>query len=90
MNWKINFSRDADYFLQKNHALSREDILALVTQTIKLFTGEDVNVNVKKLKGEWLGFYRIKKGRVRVIASFDFDNFSVFVERVDWRGNVYK
>ena len=90
MNWGINFSHDANDFLRKNHALSEVLVVELVRRTIKMFTGERVNVDVKKLKGEWRGFYRIRKGKVRVIASFDFDNFSVLIEKIDWRGDVYK
>ncbi len=90
MNWKISFSRDADDFLRKNHALSEAVVIELIRRTIKMFAGERINVDVKKLKGEWLGFYRIRKGKARIIASFDFDNFYVFVEKIDWRGDVYK
>ena len=90
MNWKIIFSRDANDFLQENRAFSEVAAVELVKRAIKMFTGERINVNIKKLKGEWTGFHRIKKGKIRVIVLFDFDNFSVFIERIDWRGNAYK
>ena len=46
-------------------------------------------IDIKKMKGEWKGFYRIRKGKWRIIAEFDFDNNSVFIENIDWRGNIY-
>ena len=41
------------------------------------------------MKGEWEGFYRIRKGKWRVIVEFDFNSSSVFIEDIDWRGNIY-
>lgn len=89
MNWDIAFSKQAEKFLEKN-TVSRKDIFELIRSALKKFKGEKVNIDVKKLKGEWEGFHRIRKGKARVIAEFRFDNFSVFVEVIDWRGEVYK
>lgn len=89
MTWSIKLSHQAEKFLGKNE-ISREYIFDLVQTALRRFQGESVNVNIKKLKGEWIGFHRIRKGKVRIIAEFDFDQSSVFVEVVDWRGGVYK
>lgn len=88
MNWRVDLSRDAEKFLRASR-LAIEDIRELIARAIRHFRGEDVNINVRKLKGEWTGFYRIRSGRIRIIAEFDFDRSAVFVERIDWRGNVY-
>ena len=29
--------------------------------------GEDVNINLKKLGGDWEGYYRLRKGKLRII-----------------------
>jgi len=52
--------------------------------------GEPVTVDVKKLKGDWQGFYRIRKGKLRIILKIDFDEHFIYVARVDHRGKVYK
>ena len=41
------------------------------------------------MKGQWQNFYRTRKGKWRLIALFDFDTNSVFIENIDWRGNIY-
>ena len=87
--WGISLSEKALKFLERNH-LQKEDVFALVGGTIKKFSGEDINVDIKKLKGEWFGFYRIRKGKLRIIAEFNFDNHHAFIEAVDWRGGAYK
>jgi len=87
MEWDISFSKQALSFIKKNHL--SEEVLTLVKLAIGNFQGERVSVDVRKMKGEWKGFYRIRKGKYRIVASFDFDKSSVFVEVVDWRGNIY-
>ena len=89
MSWKVETSRDAEKFLSKNE-LSINEVREVVVRALLFFQGEDINVNIKKLKGKWAGFYRIRSGRIRIIAEFDFENSVVFVEEIDWRGNAYK
>lgn len=90
MNWKIGFSKESVSFLHKNADLSKESVIELSLQAIRIFSGQRINIDIKKLKGEWNGFYRIRKGKIRIIASFDFENRFVFIERIDWRGGAYK
>ena len=89
MNWKFNLSKEADKFLVKNRT-SKGEIFEIVSKAIKKLQGEDINVDIKKLKGEWLGFYRCRVGNIRVIFEIDFDACSVFIERIDYRGGVYR
>jgi mRNA interferase RelE/StbE len=87
--WSVSFAIEADAFLRKNNE-TREMVLVLVRKALLKFQGSAANVDIKKLKGEWAGFYRIRKGELRIIVEFNFENRSVFVERVDWRGSVYR
>jgi mRNA interferase RelE/StbE len=89
MKWIVDFSDDSLKFLKKNKI--REDyIIEKVELTLKKLKGEDINVDIKKLKGRWEGFYRIRFGKLRIIAEFQFQDNRVYIERIDWRGNVYK
>ena len=88
MIWKVSFSKQAEKFIEKN-VISCKDIFDLIQNALKKFQGENVNIDIKKLRGDWDGFHRIRKGKIRVIARFDFDAFSVLVEVIDWRGKVY-
>ena len=88
MKWSIEYSRHADKFIE------REDIRVTVREQIKGFLkkmrGERVNIDVKKLKGKWKGYLRIRKGKLRVIFAVDFEDKALYVERVDFRGKAYK
>jgi mRNA-degrading endonuclease RelE of RelBE toxin-antitoxin system len=48
-----------------------------------------LNIDIKKLKGKWAGFHRIRIGKLRIIAEFNFDELSVFIERIDYRERIY-
>ena len=89
MNWRIYISKNAGKFLEKSQ-FTREEVDDLIRKAIHYFQGERINLDIKKLKGKWAGFYRIRRGRIRIIAEFNFDNSVVFIEEIDWRGNIYK
>jgi len=88
MKWAIEYSRDADHFIQA------EGIQGAVRNQIEGFLrkllGHSTNIDVKQLKGEWKGYFRIRKGKLRIILSIDSAGRSIYVERVDFRGNAYK
>lgn len=89
MNWHIDFSENSLKFLKKNN-LKEDFIIEKIKLTLRKFKGENININVKKLIGEWEGFYRIRSGQLRIIAEFQFEQNRVYIEEIDWRGNVYK
>ncbi len=88
MKWTVEYSADAVEFID------REDLSGQVSEQIALFLkkirGQTVNIDAKKLKGKWTGYFRIRKGRLRVPFSVQFDSRASYAERVDFRGQVYK
>lgn len=88
MKWDIELARHASTFISVNH-IPKEHIFDVVTDAIKNFQGEMVSIDIRKMRGKWEGFYRIRKGKWRIIAEFNFINNSVFIEDIDWRGNIY-
>jgi mRNA interferase RelE/StbE len=89
INWFIDFSKESLEFLKKNN-LEETLIIEKVKLALRKFRGENLNINIKKLRGVWEGFYRIRFGKLRIICEFQFENYRVYVERIDWRGQVYK
>lgn len=66
------------------------EAVAEITKFLKRMKGEQISVDVKKLKGDWQGFYRIRKGKLRIIFELDFEDHLVYVTRIDNRGEVYR
>jgi len=89
MNWQIDFHSRALKFLKAN-SISQNEIIEIIKKVLRKFQGEDVNIDISKLKGKWLGFHRIKIGKLRIIAEFNFDKKRVYIEVIDWRGGAYK
>jgi len=44
---------------------------------------------LKKIKGDGLGFYRIRYGETRIIFEISFENKTIWIEKIDFRENVY-
>ncbi|MEK7568994.1 MAG: type II toxin-antitoxin system RelE/ParE family toxin [Patescibacteria group bacterium] len=89
MNWRIDFSASSLKFLKQNN-LDENFVIEKLRLTFQKFQGEDINISIKKLGGKWDGFYRIRSGRLRIIAEFQFERNRAYVEEIDWRGNAYK
>ncbi|MBE0427652.1 MAG: hypothetical protein IBX72_13535 [Nitrospirae bacterium] len=45
------------------------------------------NIDVKKLKGKWAGYHRIRFGKVRIILNVNFEERRIYVDTIDYRGN---
>lgn len=87
--WKIDLSKQADKFIEKEN-IKEDEILSLIRRFINYSKGLDENVDVKKMKGKWKGYHRIKIGKVRMILKVDFKERQILVDRIDYRGRVYK
>ena len=88
MSWNIEYSRRANDFIEE-HGI-REKVRESIKSFILKITGSNINLDIKKLKGEWAGYYRIRKGKIRVILKPDIEFRTIFVDVVDFRGSVYK
>lgn len=89
MNWRIDFSKDSLRFLERNN-LKEDFIIEKIKLALRKFKGENINIDIKKLRGKWEGFYRIRVGKLRIIAEFQFEYSRIYIDKIDWRGNVYK
>ncbi len=92
MTVDIQYSKATLKFLQKNaNVLTLEETEELVVMAVKnMFRHARLNVDVKQLRGEWQGYYRIRKGKMRIIFSTQSnETLHVVVHTIDFRGNVY-
>jgi mRNA interferase RelE/StbE len=88
MTWRIDYSKDAHKFIQKNKL--QADVSAELKKFLLRLKGVDVNIDLKKLVGDWEGYYRLRKGDVRIIFAINKQEKALYVEKVDLRGKVYK
>ena len=89
MSWTIEYSKDANNFLKK-HQHTKDILIGEIKKLIQKLNGETVNIKFKKMAGDWDGYYRIRKGNIRIIVYLDFGKNIVYTENIDFRGSVYK
>jgi mRNA interferase RelE/StbE len=83
----IKFLEKADFDTQSRiQAGLRQLILTVEEQSIIPFT----ELDIKKMKGEWEGFYRLRLGKIRIIFTVELSSGTVEVYVIGSRGDVYK
>jgi mRNA interferase RelE/StbE len=90
MRWRIDYSKDAEKFIYKQNI--REEVKEELKKFLLKIKGENININIdlKKLTGDWIGYYRLRKGKLRIIFEVNKAEKILFVEKVDFRGDIYK
>ena len=88
MKWNIEYSKRANDFIEEHEI--KDKIKDSINGFILRITGSNINIDVKKLKGAWEGYYRIRKGKVRIVLRASSVSRTIFVDIVDFRGSVYK
>ncbi|MDB9312768.1 type II toxin-antitoxin system RelE/ParE family toxin [Spirulina sp. CS-785/01] len=48
------------------------------------------DLDIKQLKGQWIGFWRIRVGDIRIIFKIDETTQSLLIYDLSSRGNIYK
>ena len=88
MKCRIDYSRNAEKFIESQNI--RADVSEQLKRFLMKMKGGNVNIDLRKLSGEWEGYYRLRKGRLRIIFEIDKKDQVLFVDRIDFRGDVYK
>ncbi len=89
MKWELKISNSAEKFI-KNQKIEAKELIIIAKKIANYFQGNNLNIDIKKLKGKWKGFYRVRKGKIRIILRFDFDKLIIFVEEVGYRKDIYE
>lgn len=90
----VKFRKSAIKFLEKAtpedtgkiQSQLRQLLFAIEEKGIIPFT----ELNIKKMKGDWNGFYRLRISKIRVIFTVNFDNYELEIYAIGFRGDIYK
>ena len=88
MSWKIDYSRKAGKFAE--HRGLCERVEEEVAKFLKAYERGSKLPDVIVLKGIWKGYFRIKFRGLRIIFDVNPAEKTVFIEAIDYRGDVYK
>ena len=65
-------------------------MISYLKKAIRKLEGKEEKVDLSKMKGKWKDYYRLRLGRMRVILKINFERTEIWVDRIDFRGDVYK
>lgn len=88
----IAYSKESDKFLLKNqNIINKQEINELIIKSLKyILKNEITNIDLKAMKGNLENFYRIRKGKIRIIFEIKNDNtIIVNIVKIGFRGDVY-
>ncbi|MGH2412537.1 MAG: type II toxin-antitoxin system RelE family toxin [Microcystaceae cyanobacterium] len=91
---KVKFSKNTVKFLNKLDKNNREKIREKINYLFQSLENEGIipftALDIKKLKGEWEGFFRIRLGNIRIIFTLNQNLEELLIYEIDFRGNFYK
>ena len=90
---KIKFRKNAEKFLKKLNEKDSERIRQKLYILITSIESDGVipfkELDIKKLEGDWSGFFRMRIGKMRLIFRIVTQNDELQVYVIDFRGDVY-
>ncbi len=91
MKWKILFHREA---LKDHHSLPanlKERVNSALRRLVESVSeAKELGLDIKKLKGRWEGYYRLRIGNYRVIFKIVWEEHQIRIYRIIKRGAAYK
>ena len=92
MKLEVVYLKRAEKFFSKNHVLKKSDATNLISKACKkIFFKEEINVDLKKLKGNLSNFYRIRYKDIRILFEVKDEEIIIkaIVNDIDFRGSIY-
>lgn len=90
---RVEFSKKATKFLQQldktQEKRIRSKILLLKGSLEKHRAIPFDELDIKRLKGNWQGFFRIRAGQIRIIITIEIRDDRIYVYDICFRGSAY-
>ena len=90
----IKFRKNAVKFLAKADPGDIARIQEKLSQLLLLVEAKGIipftELDIKKMKGDWEGFYRLRIGKVRLLFTIDAASGDIEVHTIGSRGDIYK
>lgn len=93
MAWHVRIHRKAHRFLRdlpEDRRRLVEDKLRELVEALERGVLPHRGLDVRKLRGKWEGFLRLRVGNIRVIFRLDFENNVLYVYDIHYRKSAYE
>ncbi len=89
--WEYEFSKKSVKALEGLNTKNRNLVKKKIKNIGEWLSNRDLlQVDIKRLKGRWKEFYRLRIGKIRIIIAIDEKNEVIRVYEIGFRGDVYK
>jgi mRNA interferase RelE/StbE len=90
----IKFRKNAIKFLEKANLEDAEKIQEKISQLLYFVEEQAIipftELDIKKMKGDWEGFYRLRIGKIRIVFTVNTQSGEVEIFTIGTKGDVYK
>lgn len=90
----VKFRKPAIKFLEKANAEDLARIRSQINQLLSAIEEQGIipfnDLDIKKMKGKWEGFYRLRIGTNRIIFTASLNSGELEVYAIGARGDIYK
>ncbi len=90
---RVKVSRSAVKFIEKITEKDKDRIRQKIKTLVLAIEEQGIipfrEMDIKKLSGDWVGFFRMRVGKMRVIFRIDKEKDELWVYEIDFRGDVY-
>ncbi len=93
MEWQIRIHRRAIHFLEslpEDRRRNVEEKLRELADALERGVLPYRRLDIRRLKGEWEGFLRLRVGDIRIIFRIDFESKTIYIYHIHYRESVYK
>ena len=93
MAWQVRIHRKAHRFLEdlpEDRRRLVEEKLRELVEALEHGILPYRRLDIRRLRGKWEGFLRLRVGNIRVIFRLDFENKIVYVYNIHHRKSAYK
>ena len=91
---KVKFSKSSIKFLNKLTPKNKEQIRTKILFLLNFIENKGFvpirELDIKKLKGNWQGFFRMRIGKIRIIFTISENQNELSIYEIDFRGDIYK
>jgi len=91
-HWQININKSSKKYLDKLGSKRREHLLLHIKELKNWIENKSLAfpVDIKTLKGQWEGKYRLRAGDIRVIFLIEIGAKQIKIIHIGPRGDVYR
>ncbi len=93
MEWSVKIHRKALKFLENLQDDEKNKVSEKINELIyALEKGSFLiyHFDIKKLRGKWNGFFRLRVGNIRIIFKIDLNKKELIIYHIHYRGKVYR